>query len=108
MPTLKKKTIISKISASIVILNYALLVFALIAHKIALGSKGAELNFWHNTIWDNLSRFLTLIPLIFALPFTIFNIVGMVIEKRVLPFLFYIILPVIAWIIIALVTAAYL
>ena len=46
-------------------------------------------------------------PFIGAIPNIIFNIVGMIKEKRVFPFLLCIFLPVIIWIIVAAYATAY-
>lgn len=103
----KKKTILSKISVIVVVLQYALGIFALVAHEIGLESKGDAFQFWHNTIWDSLAPWLSILPIILAIPFLIFNIIGMIVEKRIFPFLACIILPFFSWISVVAVATAY-
>lgn len=107
----KKRTVLSMIAIAVVVIYYALGILALVAHSIGMNmhSEGnfEAFKFWHNKIWDNLSMYVVMVPILGAIPNIILNIVGMIKEKRVFPFLLCIILPVFIWFIVAAVATAY-
>lgn len=107
----KSKTVLSKIAVGIVVVYYALGVLAMFSRLLGTSMLDAGnmdgFHFWFNKMWDTLSKTVVLLPFIGAIPNIIFNIVGMIKEKRVFPFLLCIFLPVIIWIIVAAYATAY-
>ena len=103
----KKRTVISKISVFYAVVQSLLSIFALVAHEIALGASGGKFQFWHNKIWSPLSQWLGILPIILALPYLIFNIVGMFKEKRIVLFIVCMVVSFISWLCVVAIATAY-
>lgn len=107
----KEKTVLSKIAVAIVVIYYLLGIAALVAQNIGSGLKVQEnrelFHFLYHKVWDNLAPILVLVPLIGAIPNLVLNLVGMIRERRVFPFLLCIVLPIPMWILVAATATAY-
>jgi len=99
----KKKTVLSTIAVVLLIIYYVLGIIAIICEnvgtKIISSKENIELGqFVFFTLWMNLARLLALfIPLLCGLPNLILCIVGWIKEKRALPFLLCVTLPLFMW-----------
>lgn len=103
----KKRTIFSMVSRLYVIVQSLLGIFALVAHEIALNSSGDRFQFWHNKIWSPMSQWLGILPIILALPYLIFNIIGMFKEKRVIFFVVCMAVSFFSWLYVMAIATAY-
>ncbi len=105
---MKKRSGISKITVLIVIIYYILGILALVAHEIGLSTSDYNVfAFWHNQIWDTLAPVITVGSIIGVIPYFIFNIIGMIKEKRILIFLICFILPFFMWLLVMATATAY-
>lgn len=107
----KNKTILSKIAVAVVVIYYLLGITALAAQQYGLKlyeqGNSEMARFFYNKVWDSLAPFVVMIPLLAAIPNVILNIVGIIKEKRVFPFLLCIFAPIVIWFVVAAVATAY-
>ena len=108
---MKKKTgPFSIISVLIVVAFYAMGILALVGHEIALNTMKSDwdvFDFWQHKIWDVLAPIISMGGILGAIPFLIFNIIGIVVEKKALPFVLCIFLPAIIWLFVTATAIAY-
>lgn len=107
----KNRTILSKVAISIAGIYCIMGIVAVVSQSVGIKyydeGKHELANFFYNKVWQTLSPFIIMMPIIAAIPNVVLNIVGMIKEKRIFPFLLCIFAPVIIWIVVTSLAIAY-